>query len=52
MSIRTILLLTTIPDRATTAMPVMVVLNGSPLINRPINTPTTDIKTALKTSED
>ena len=52
VSINTMLLFTTIPDRATMAIPVIVVLNGLPVINNPISTPTIDIKTALKTNVD
>ena len=52
VSIRTILLFTTIPDKATIAIPFIVVLKGFPMIIRPTKTPTTDINTALSTSID
>ena len=52
VSMRTILLFTTIPDKATIAIPVMVVLKGFPAIRRPIKTPTIDINTALNTRTD
>jgi len=52
VSIRTMLLFTTIPDKATIEIPVIVVLKGLPVINNPTNTPTIDMNTALNTRVD
>ena len=48
VSINTMLLLTTMPANAITPMPPMTMPNGWPVTNRPTNTPSVDITTALK----
>ena len=52
VSIKTILLLTTIPAKVTIDNPVIVVLNDLPVINKPSNTPTKEIVTEDKIMND
>ena len=52
VSINTILLLTTIPAKVTIDKPVIVVLNGLPVIKRPKRTPTNEIVTDVRIIKD
>ena len=52
VSIKTILLLTTIPARVTIEIPVIVELKGLLVIRSPNRTPTKDITTADKINRD
>ena len=49
---RTILLLTTMPANVTIDKPVIVVLNGFPVINKPSRTPTKEIVTDVRIIND